>query len=75
MVDTGNDILKPLNDHDVVEPLSTAEVEFIMQQRDNLASKVETSESEYGIDYEREPFDNLPHDEIEDESQTESNSE
>jgi hypothetical protein len=31
MVDRGNDISEALNDHDVVEPLSTAEVEFIMQ--------------------------------------------
>jgi hypothetical protein len=57
MVNTGNDIPEAFNDHDVVEPLSTAEVEFIMQQRDNLAPEVETSESEYGTDSEREPFD------------------
>jgi Domain of unknown function (DUF4216) len=75
MIDTENDIPKALNDHDVVEPLSIVKIEFIMQQRDNLAPEVETSESEYGIDSEGEPFDDLPDDEIDDESQTESYSE
>jgi hypothetical protein len=73
-VDIEDDIPETLNDENIIEPLSVAEVEFILQQRANEIPEIEASDSEYDTDYQRELFDNLPAEDNECESQTEPDS-
>jgi hypothetical protein len=70
IVDIEDDIPQMLNNENIIETLSTAEVEFILQQRANEIPEIETSNSKYDTDYQRELFDNLPAEDNECESQT-----